>query len=721
MFTAPSTSSTANHDLETEQTHPETPVDDRYSTDPLLDSNNIRNNNSETVAEGCGDRTNAGFIQSVFSYLVPHYRQAVRGQVSPEPVTVVSNVSVTSHSQPESLQRVSSVTPSTDASTDTSMSCHPSWTRSADNNSPVLETAINLEQSNPSVSMAGINSKRLKASVLPRLSIVRPTQITRSTQPASILDSNGYTVYGSLQTELPGTYPASRSIDPVQISTSQDTQRHPSAVFGLNRRGSRNSQPQSGLEPRLKGTHAFGEWRKSVSLSIHQIKRKIVDSVKAHTKGFTDARMPIHPENMLRVFVVTWNIHGHLPVGNLATLFGIHDPLTASQSMQTDSHSKFNECHFVAVSTQECQQGVDSTRKKTWEKMLASFLSSAYTLVCTESIGGIHLTVFVRSDVADLVTGVISSRISTGIGNVLGNKGSAAIAVQFDGVSILFVDSHFAAHQEKVTARNRDYERTENGMVLPGFDESDSSIPRLSDRFDYVFWAGDLNYRINGTRAIVDSLILNNQLEVLINNDQLATEMHKGKCFIGFQEHPIHFIPTYKFDVMAPTSPTSYTSALPFVTASSPTRRLSGESSIPPVDIDPFGYDSSRKARIPSWTDRILYKSRCTLHKGIPRNTGSASSSSIRESAIAHGYKKPITPEVYSSRMEIDISDHKAVYGIFAINHMVKRTKRQVHCNRTEHGINSGDPVRLVLPNRTLHVQESQNSSSKCRFGCCIQ
>ena len=58
---------------------------------------------------------------------------------------------------------------------------------------------------------------------------------------------------------------------------------------------------------------------------------------------------------------------------------------------------------------------------------------------------------------------------------------------------------------------------------------------------------------------------------MLRNNDQLLTEMNRGRVFAGYREGKLDFDPTYKFDV--------------------------GTSS----------YDSSSKQRIPAWTDRVLY------------------------------------------------------------------------------------------------------------------
>lgn len=129
----------------------------------------------------------------------------------------------------------------------------------------------------------------------------------------------------------------------------------------------------------------------------------------------------------------------------------------------------------------------------------------------------------------------------------------------------------------------------------------------VTDRFDYVFWAGDLNYRINGNRKMIQSLVEMKMREVLLANDQLSAEMRAGRCFSGFNEAEITFPPTYKFDT-------------------------GGKESLI--------YDTSPKQRIPSWTDRILFK--CRAPRAI----------------------KAIN---YTSDMRISMSDHKPVSGTFEI------------------------------------------------------
>lgn len=64
-----------------------------------------------------------------------------------------------------------------------------------------------------------------------------------------------------------------------------------------------------------------------------------------------------------------------------------------------------------------------------------------------------------------------------------------------------------------------------------------------------MFWLGDLNYRVNDIDAErCKILIEKGRLDKLLENDQLNVQKNLKKCFVGFEEGPITFKPTYKYD-----------------------------------------------------------------------------------------------------------------------------------------------------------------------------
>lgn len=60
-------------------------------------------------------------------------------------------------------------------------------------------------------------------------------------------------------------------------------------------------------------------------------------------------------------------------------------------------------------------------------------------------------------------------------------------------------------------------------------------------------------------------------MEVFLSQDQLTRQINRGKAFVGYQEAPIKFLPSFKYDKHSDR------------------------------------FDSSPKRRAPAWTDRILY------------------------------------------------------------------------------------------------------------------
>lgn len=189
---------------------------------------------------------------------------------------------------------------------------------------------------------------------------------------------------------------------------------------------------------------------------------------------------------------------------------------------------------------------------------------------------------FVHKAVAHLVSDVRSIAVPTGFGDKLGNKGGLAISLTLAESKFCFVNAHLSAHQHKTIRRTNEFRRIScivarmlqhngNNEVSKFTSSSDDdsgerqnrgddprsddlrtdSGPQLNpliDVSDKVFWFGDLNFRINGTREVVDGMLENHLFDALLCNDQLTMLMRFNRVFCGFAEGPLHFFPTYKFD-----------------------------------------------------------------------------------------------------------------------------------------------------------------------------
>lgn len=123
----------------------------------------------------------------------------------------------------------------------------------------------------------------------------------------------------------------------------------------------------------------------------------------------------------------------------------------------------------------------------------------------------------------------------------------------------------------------------------------------------------------------------------------------------GFQEGPLKFPPTYKFDVGTDTYDTRS------VTLSTSGKWHIGEPSRFVYYFVSFSFLSSGKKRKPAWTDRILWRLRATAPANAALNAGKRGSIS----GLTSGTK--VTQHCYRSHMEYTVSDHKPVSSIFTL------------------------------------------------------
>lgn len=144
-----------------------------------------------------------------------------------------------------------------------------------------------------------------------------------------------------------------------------------------------------------------------------------------------------------------------------------------------------------------------------------------------------------------------------------------------------------------------------------------NSVESLTDQ-EYLFLFGDLNFRTENIKIEeAREMIKNNDIDKLLEHDQLKRCIREESGFSSFREHKINFLPTYKF------------------------KRN--------TDI----YDLSKPNRVPSWCDRILYKSSGDNSKKIK--------------SFDEDKNMPCSCLDYSSISSFNQSDHKPVFGIFEI------------------------------------------------------
>jgi hypothetical protein len=299
---------------------------------------------------------------------------------------------------------------------------------------------------------------------------------------------------------------------------------------------------------------------------------------------------------------------------------------------------------FVLISGQECEnikpRRTEGRRSREFRRLMVKMLGKRFVPIAIHQLGGIQFGLFCRRSILSEVESVSVADVTCGIGNVFHNKGGIAAFVQMKArnkadsilnhaksVKMLFVTAHLAAHVKNAEARDADFWRIMTELeaqaplsfVKQTADSEHSSGTELLGSADRLFFCGDLNYRLDLPREIMEHSI--QQINELVNlgddqstqkakalraallrHDQLRSTMAARRAFVDLAEGEITFSPTFKFD----------------------------------KNSDDF--DTSHKQRIPAWTDRILFK--------------------------------PIGTRVleYKSVLDARQSDHRPVHATFRVN-----------------------------------------------------
>lgn len=321
----------------------------------------------------------------------------------------------------------------------------------------------------------------------------------------------------------------------------------------------------------------------------------------------------------LTVFVATWNVNGKKPQVPL-------DSWLLVENLPPD---------LFVIGFQEVQplsgisvMSTDDTRTAVWqeavEKCIAKY-GEDYGTICAKQMVGILLIILVKKRHCPFVQNVAVCDAGTGFMRTGGNKGAVGCRFRVYDRTLCCVTSHLAAHGHNLERRNQDFNdvvrkslfRFDNPEIspfryrYPDLEEKETDI-LVNDKnyqihaestfsssidssttfgileHDVVLWTGDLNYRIDGLHpeGVVD-LIEKQDWATLTKHDQLVNAMKCKEAFQGFEEMPLSFAPTYKYEL--------------FQNA-----------------YDRDGEDNTLK-RTPAWTDRILWLDRINTDLALPK------------------------------------------------------------------------------------------------------
>ncbi|KAF9105739.1 hypothetical protein BGX29_011522 [Mortierella sp. GBA35] len=397
----------------------------------------------------------------------------------------------------------------------------------------------------------------------------------------------------------------------------------------------------------------------------------IEKEMRARESDFTE-------NGFMHAFVGTWNVNGRDATQKL-------DPwLKVEGEAQPDIYVLcFQELDLSA----EAYIVFDGSKEEEWNRAIAESLGNGYRKVMSKQLVGLLIVMYAAVDHTKYIKEVTAHSAGVGIMGVLANKGAVSIRIRYKDSYLCFVGSHLAADTSQVDRRNQDYQEICRRLTFPSSSTYDitkspagnavlAATNKMVSIFDsdHTIWAGDLNYRIGLPEDVVKNHLKTNDYEALLKHDQLVAQRAMYKAFSEFEEHSIDFLPTYKFDVGTST------------------------------------WDSSEKRRVPSYTDRILWRAKDQA-------------------------KDSVEPHFYKSHMELTLSDHKPVSAFFKLKvktllhdkqaevhqAIVKELDRYENECMPDATISSSsvvfDKVRYLEPKKTtITIKNTKQFPSRYRF-----
>ncbi|XP_058464325.1 phosphatidylinositol 4,5-bisphosphate 5-phosphatase A isoform X7 [Malaya genurostris] len=314
-----------------------------------------------------------------------------------------------------------------------------------------------------------------------------------------------------------------------------------------------------------------------------------------------------------RLYIVTWNVGTKFPENlSLHKLLGLD--LTSGHEAELPD--------FFVVGLQEVNAQPQNTlynlfKDDLWTQKFKELLKERdYVVIKTEQMQGLLLSVFAKRKHLLHLRQIETEYTRTGLGGIWGNKGAVSIRLNVYGCSICLVNAHLAAHDHMLEERINDYEK-----IVQEHKFHVKTKETIFDH-DYVFWFGDLNFRLTGEATTsaeeIRAMVAKDQLKKLIDKDQLLLVRRENRAFQKLNERLPQFPPTFKFE--------------------------QGTND----------YDMKRR---PAWTDRILYAVKENNYRNV---------------------KLTVDQTSYKSHPSYSISDHKPVTSEFTIKVYEDTTERTI-------------------------------------------
>ncbi|XP_023648329.2 inositol polyphosphate 5-phosphatase K-like [Paramormyrops kingsleyae] len=316
-----------------------------------------------------------------------------------------------------------------------------------------------------------------------------------------------------------------------------------------------------------------------------------------------------------RLHVVTWNVASAEPPGDVSAL------LQLAANRPPDLYA----IGLQEVNSTPLKFVADLAFEDSWSNVFMTRLAAqGYMKVSSIRMQGLLLLLFSRLHHVPFIHHIQTTYTPTGVLRYWGNKGGVSVRFSFYGHTLCFLNCHLAAHMDYASQRVDEFK-----YILGTQSFSAADTPHVLDH-RLVFWFGDLNFRIaDHATGLVQSAIDNERFSLLWEKDQLTMMKKEDAVLQEFQEAPLSFRPTYKYDLFSDT------------------------------------YDTSGKKRKPAWTDRVLWRLRPKAPP-TPKEGGVGVCGGPQEEEDAKFLFK-VVQDVYTCCMEYSCSDHKPVIGTFSL------------------------------------------------------
>ncbi|XP_028320992.1 inositol polyphosphate 5-phosphatase K-like isoform X3 [Gouania willdenowi] len=318
-----------------------------------------------------------------------------------------------------------------------------------------------------------------------------------------------------------------------------------------------------------------------------------------------------------RLHMVTWNVATADPPNDVTSLLHLDSPKSPDLYVIGLQEVSAAPLRFLS----------DITFDDSWSQMFMSVLAPRkYVMVSSIRMQGLLLLFFSKLEHIAFIRDIQTMYTRTGLFGYWGNKGGVSIHLSLYGHVLCFLNCHLAAHMNYASERVDEFEYIMDSQTFDG-----KKAQRIVDH-RLVFWFGDLNFRIQDHGMhFVRNCINSQNFKLLWSKDQLNMMKQKEQILQEFEEGPLDFPPTYKFDLNSDT------------------------------------YDSSSKKRKPAWTDRILWRLRPKAPPIIGQDDDESKSDVLKQLDEDEEFPLKIRQDLYTSNMEYGVSDHKPVVGVFTL------------------------------------------------------